>query len=101
MTFFTDSPFEKMTIQRSTGRREPTPLVPVSPACASCPYRGQAPCVGYCLKQLREKNNPPLVTNGGLSDQCINQYCLEAMMRYQNATFYEKFHEQLYFQHYQ
>ena len=55
MTFFTDSPFEKMTIQRPTGRREPTPLVPVSPACASCPYRGQAPCVGYCLKQLREK----------------------------------------------
>ena len=50
MTFFTDSPFEKMMIQRPTGRREPTPPVPVSPACASCPYRGQAPCVGYCLK---------------------------------------------------
>ena len=25
MTFFTDSPFEKMMIQRPTGRREPTP----------------------------------------------------------------------------
>lgn len=55
MTFFTDSPFEKMMIQRPIGRREPTPPVPVSPACVSCPYRGQAPCVGYCLKQLREK----------------------------------------------
>lgn len=41
MTFFTDSPFEKMMIQRPTGRREPTPPVPVSPACASCPYRGK------------------------------------------------------------
>lgn len=55
MTFFTDSPFEKMMIQRPIERHEPTPPVPVSPACASCPYRGQAPCVGYCLKQLREK----------------------------------------------
>lgn len=25
MTFFTDSPFEKMMTQRPTGRREPTP----------------------------------------------------------------------------
>ena len=57
MTLFTDNPFEKMMIQRPTGRREPTPPVPVSPACASCPYRGQAPCVGYCLKQLREKKD--------------------------------------------
>ena len=57
MTFFTDSPFEKMMIQRPNGRREPTPPVSVSPACASCPYRGQAPCVGYFLKQLREKKD--------------------------------------------
>ena len=27
MTFFTDSPFEKMMIQRPTGRREPTPFL--------------------------------------------------------------------------
>ena len=55
MTWFTDSPFEKMMTQRPNGRREPTPPVPVSPTCESCPYRGQAPCVGYCLKQVQEK----------------------------------------------
>ena len=57
MTFFTDSPFEKMMIQRPNGRREPTPPVSVSPDCASCPYRGQAPCVGYCIKNLLSKSS--------------------------------------------
>ena len=55
MTFFTDIPFQKMSIQTPTGGRQRPPPVPVSPACVSCPYRGQAPCVGYSLKQLREK----------------------------------------------
>lgn len=56
MTWFTDSPFEKMMTQRPNGRRDNAPPVLTSPVCASCPYRGgQAPCVGYCLKQLREK----------------------------------------------
>ena len=50
MTFFTDSPFEKMMIQRPTGRREPTPPVPVSPACASCPYRGASPLCGLLFE---------------------------------------------------
>ena len=50
MTLFTDNPFEKMMIQRPGGRRVPYP-----PACASCPYKGQLPCVGYCLKQVQEK----------------------------------------------
>ena len=52
MTLFTDNPFEKMMIQR--------PCVPKSPACASCPYRAQSPCIGYCLKQVQEK--PPKET---------------------------------------
>jgi hypothetical protein len=34
---------------------EYAPPVPHSPACASCPYKGQLPCVGYCLKQVQEK----------------------------------------------
>lgn len=54
MTWFTDSVFEKMMTQRPNGRRETTPPVPHSPACESCPYKGQAPCVGYCIKQLKE-----------------------------------------------
>lgn len=42
-------------IQRPGGRRDNAPPVPHSPACASCPYKGQLPCVGYCLKQVQEK----------------------------------------------
>ena len=57
MTLFTDNPFEKMMIQRPGGRRDNAPPVPHSPACASCPYKGQLPCVGYCLKQVQEKTS--------------------------------------------
>ena len=55
MTLFTDNPFEKMMIQRPGGRRDNAPPVPHSPACASCPHKGQLPCGGYCLKQVQEK----------------------------------------------
>ena len=47
MTLFTDNPFEKMMIQRPCGRRDNAPPVFKSPACASCPYKEQTPCVGY------------------------------------------------------
>ena len=60
MTLFTDNPFEKMMIQRPCGRRDNAQPVPKSPACASCPYRAQSPCIGYCLKQVQEK--PPKET---------------------------------------
>ena len=55
MTLFTENPLEKMMVQRPTGRRDNAPPGPHSPACASCPYKGQLPCVGYCLKQVQEK----------------------------------------------
>ena len=55
MPLFTDNPFEKMMIQKPNGRRDNAPPVPYPPACASCPYKGQSPCVGYCLKQVQEK----------------------------------------------
>ena len=55
MTLFTNNPFEKMMIQKPNGRRDNAPPVPYPPACASCPYQGQSPCVGYCLKQVQEK----------------------------------------------
>ena len=54
MTWFTDSVYEKMMTQRPNGRRENTPSVPHSPACKDCPYKGQSPCVGYCIKELKE-----------------------------------------------
>lgn len=55
MTLFTDSPYEKMMKQRPNGRRDNAPPIPKSPVCISCPYNGQAPCVGYCLKQIQKK----------------------------------------------
>jgi hypothetical protein len=54
MTLFTGSPFERMMIQKPCGRRDYAPPVFKSPDCASCPYKGQAPCVGYCLKQIQD-----------------------------------------------
>ena len=55
MTLFTDNPFETMMIQKPNGRRDNAPPVPYPPACASCPYKGQSPCVGYCIRKLETK----------------------------------------------
>ena len=57
MTLFTNNPFEKMMIQKPDhGKREKSPPELSSPRCAGCPYKGQSPCVGYCLKQVQEKS---------------------------------------------
>ena len=58
MTLFTDNPFEKMMIQKPNGRRYNAPPVPYPPACASCPYKGQSPCVGYCIRKIEAKRQP-------------------------------------------
>ena len=51
MTLFTDNPFEKMMIQKPDyGKREKSPPELSSPRCAGCPYKGQSPCVGYCMR---------------------------------------------------
>lgn len=55
MTYFTDSPFEKMMTQRPNGRRKIASPVSYPPACERCPYKEQSPCVGYCIKQIKEK----------------------------------------------
>ena len=57
MTLFTDNPFEKMMIQKPNGRRDNAPPVPYPPACASCPYKGQSPCVGYCIRKIGRQND--------------------------------------------
>lgn len=57
MTLFTDNPFEKMMIQKPNGRRDNAPPVPYPSACTSCPYKGQSPCVGYCVKNLSLKTS--------------------------------------------
>ena len=56
MTLFTDNPFEKMMIQKPDyGKREKSPPELSSPRCAGCPYKGQSPCVGYCIKKIKDK----------------------------------------------
>ena len=56
MTLFTNNPFEKMMIQKPDyGKGEKSPPELSSPRCAGWPYKGQSPCVGYCLKQVQEK----------------------------------------------
>lgn len=59
MTWFTDSPFEKMMTQKpGHGRQTDTPPVPHSLACIGCPYhKGQSPCIGYCIKKLQAKKH--------------------------------------------
>lgn len=55
MTWFTDSIFEKMMTQKpDNGRHKEKPSVSHSPACDSCPYKGIAPCVRYCIKKLQK-----------------------------------------------
>lgn len=58
MTLFTDNPLERMMIQKPDNRKRDKSL-PASfpPRCAGCPYKGQAPCVGYCIRKI--KDNEP------------------------------------------
>lgn len=56
MTLFTNSPYEKMMIQKPEDRkRDKSPPASFSPRCAGCPYMGQSPCIGYCIKQVQQK----------------------------------------------
>ncbi len=56
MTLFTDSPFEKMMIQKPDYcKREKSPPELSSLRCAGCPYKGQSLCVGYCIRKLETK----------------------------------------------
>ena len=66
MTLFTNNPFEKMMIQKPNGRRDNAPPVPYPPACASCPYKGQSPCIGYLSETgTGEKENRAGTLKGG------------------------------------
>ena len=58
MTLFTDNPFEKMMIQKPNGRRDNAPPVTYPRACASCPYKGMSPCVGFCIINIEAKRQP-------------------------------------------
>ena len=58
MTFFTDNPLELMMIKKTDyGKREKSPPTSFPPRCEGCPYKGQAPCIGYCIRKI--KDNEP------------------------------------------
>lgn len=55
MTLFTDNPLERMMIQKPNYRqRENAPPAVTPPRCKGCPYIGQTPCIGYCIKKIKE-----------------------------------------------
>ena len=55
MTLFTDNPLERMMIQKPDNRkRDKSPPASFPPRCAGCPYKGQAPWGGYCIRKLKE-----------------------------------------------
>ena len=59
MTWFTDSPFEKMMTQKpGHGRHgDDTPPAPRSPACTGCPYhKGLAPISANLMKTIQKVN---------------------------------------------
>jgi len=61
MTWFTDSIYERlMTEKPKCGRSEKEPLASFSSKCEGCPYRGKSPCIGYCIRKIKEKSEPEL-----------------------------------------
>lgn len=59
MTLFTDNPLEKMMIQKPDyGKREKSPPASFPPRCAGCLYKGQSPCVGYCIRKIEKDRQP-------------------------------------------
>lgn len=54
MTFFTDSPYERMMVQKPTSRREPPKQA--APPCEGCSCASNKPCVGVCCRNLLEQN---------------------------------------------
>ena len=50
MTYFTDSPYERMMTKRPERQRGNAP-----PPLSHPPYRRAAPCIGICIKELNRK----------------------------------------------
>lgn len=54
MAFFTDSPYERMMMQKPRGGQRETAPSPYPPGhgCHGCPYGRDRPCLGVCIKKL-------------------------------------------------
>ena len=63
MTYFTDSPFERMMVQRPRSSPGPSPVSRPPGKCRGCGYQTGKPCVGVCLRKIMEekeaKRNEP------------------------------------------
>ena len=55
MTYFTDSPFERMMVPRPRHSPGPSPDKKPPGKCRGCGYNTGKPCVGVCLKKMMEK----------------------------------------------
>lgn len=66
MTYFTDSPYERMMMQKPAARREP-PKKAARP-CGDCPYYKGQPCVGICCRTLLEKHGRKPGKAGGINE---------------------------------
>lgn len=59
MTLFTNNPYEKMMIQKpGYQKRDNAPPDDVPPRCRGCPYLGQSPCIGYCIRKIKGEKQP-------------------------------------------
>lgn len=58
MTLFTDSPYEKMMIQKpEDGKRDKSPPASVPPRSAGCPYRGHVPLYRILYQKVEKHKN--------------------------------------------
>ena len=39
-------------------KRDKAPPADIPPRCRGCPYLGQSPCVGYCIRKLKGEKEP-------------------------------------------
>ena len=59
MTYFTDSPYERMMTQKPETAREALvpPALPPDHPCYGCDYGRNGPCIGICYKKLMKKRS--------------------------------------------
>lgn len=67
MTYFTDSPFERMMVQKPEPVRRQgaqTPAAVPGNKCYGCAYGRDRPCAGVCMKKVLAAGQEKGVENG-------------------------------------